>query len=50
MDQNLVVTQNIKNLGEYLPEIIKKEEIENLLLLPPEIKEKFIKDLKEGKI
>ena len=29
---------------------IKKEEIENLLLLPPEIKEKFVKDLKEGKI
>ena len=50
MDQNLVVIPNIKNLGEYLPEIIKKEEIENLLLLPPEIKEKFVKDLKEGKI
>ena len=36
--------------GEYLPEIIKKEDIEKLLLLQPEIKEKFVKDLKEGKI
>lgn len=36
--------------GDYLPEIIKKEDIENLLLLPPEIKEKFVKDLKEKKI
>lgn len=36
--------------GEYLPEIIKKEDIEKLLLLPPEIKDKFVKDLKEGKI
>lgn len=31
--------------GKYLPEIIKREEIENLLLLPLEIKEKFMKDL-----
>lgn len=42
--------QNIKKAGEYLPEIIKKEDIEKLLLLPPEIKEKFVKDLKQGKI
>ena len=34
--------------GDYLPEIIKKEEIENLLLLPPEIKEKFVNDIKSG--
>lgn len=36
--------------GKYLPEIIKREDIEKLLLLPFEIKEKFVTDLKEGKI
>lgn len=36
--------------GKYLPEIIKREEVENILLLPVEIKEKLIKDMKEGKI
>ena len=36
--------------GDYLPEIINKEDIENLLLLPSEIKEKFVNDIKEGKI
>ena len=36
--------------GEYLPEIIKKDDIENLLLFPPEIKEKFVEDLKNDKI
>ena len=34
--------------GDYLPEIIKKEDIEGLLLLPPEIKEKFVNDIKNG--
>ena len=33
--------------GEYLPEIVKEEDIESLLLLPPEIKEKFVEDLKK---
>ena len=36
--------------GEYLPKIIKKDDIENLLLFPPEIKEKFVEDLKNNKI
>ncbi len=36
--------------GEFLPEIIKEENVENLLLLPPEIKEKFVEDLKNNKI
>ncbi len=36
--------------GEFLPEIIKEEEIKNLLLLPPEIKEKFVEDIKNNKI
>ena len=34
--------------GKYLPEIIKKDEIKNLLLLPTEIKEKFVEDLEKG--
>ena len=34
--------------GNYLPEIIKREEVKDLVLLPPEIKEKFVKDLEEG--
>ena len=33
--------------GKYLPEIIKKDEIKNLLLLPTEIKEKFVEDLEK---
>jgi len=36
--------------GRYIPEIIKKEDIENLLLLPPEIKDKFVEDLKNNSI
>ena len=36
--------------GKYLPEIIDKKEINNLLLLPSEIKEKLIEDIKSGKI
>lgn len=31
--------------GKFLPEIIKREEIKNLLLLPLEIKEKLVNDL-----
>ena len=41
---------NYADSGEYLPEIIKKEEIESLLLLPLEIKEKFVEDIKLGKL
>ena len=33
--------------GKYLPEIIKKEEIKNIPLLPPEIKDKLIMDLEK---
>lgn len=32
--------------GKYIPEIIKKEEIENILLLPLEVKNKLIEDIK----
>ncbi len=33
-----------KDSGEYIPEIVKAEDIKNLVLLPLEIKEKFLKD------
>lgn len=36
--------------GKFIPEIVKKEEIEKIDLMPPEIKEKFIQDIKNGKI
>lgn len=39
-----------KDSGRYIPEIISKEEIGNILLLPKEIKDRLIKDIKEGKI
>ena len=32
--------------GKYLPEIIKKEDIKDILLLPSEIKELFVKEIK----
>ena len=35
--------------GKYIPEIVPLEEVKNILLLPPEIKEKFIKDFIERK-
>ena len=33
--------------GKYVPEIIKKEEIKNICLLPPEIKNKLVKDIEK---
>lgn len=36
--------------GKYIPEIVKREDVEKIILLPYEIKEKFVKDIKEGKI
>ena len=38
-----------KDAGEFIPEIVKKENIANIVLLPPEIKEKFLQDLKNNK-
>ena len=35
--------------GKYLPEIIKVEDIKNIPLLPPEIKEKLVRDIEERK-
>lgn len=36
--------------GNYIPVILKEEEIEDVFLLPNEIKEMFIKDLKRGNL
>ena len=33
-----------KDSGEFIPEIVKKEDIKNIPLMPPEIAEKFVKD------
>lgn len=33
-----------KDSGEYIPEIVKKEDISKIVLLPLEIKEKFLED------
>lgn len=36
--------------GNYIPEIISKDQIKNILLLPEDIKDKFIKDIEMGNI
>lgn len=36
--------------GNYLPEIVSREKIKELFLLPPEIKEKLVKDIENGKL
>jgi len=35
--------------GDFTPEIIKREEIDKINLLPYEIKDKFVEDVKNGK-
>ena len=35
--------------GKFIPEIIKIEDIEKILLLPTVIKEKLVEDIKRGK-
>lgn len=35
--------------GQFIPEIIKREDIQKINLLPPEIKNKFVEDVKSGK-
>lgn len=32
--------------GKYIPEIIKREEVENILLLPPEIRDRLVEDIR----
>ena len=36
--------------GKYIPEIVKKDEVENIPLMPPDIKEKFVRDIRKNKI
>ena len=36
--------------GKYLPEIIARKDVENITLLPFEIRDKFIEDIKNGTI
>lgn len=36
--------------GKYIPEIIKRDEVENIPLMPENIKEKFVRDIKENRI
>ena len=36
--------------GQYLPEIISREDVEKITLLPFEIREQFIEDVKQGRI
>lgn len=36
--------------GKYIPEIISKKDVENITLLPYEIRNKFIEDIKQGRI
>ncbi len=36
--------------GKYLPEIIKRDKVKDLFLLPFEIKDKFVKDIEEENI
>ena len=38
-----------KDSGKYIPEIVKSEDLEKIPLMPPEIKEKFVEDIKNGK-
>ena len=36
--------------GKYIPEIIAREDVENITLLPFEIRDKFVEDIKKGRI
>ena len=36
--------------GKYIPEIVKRENVEKIVLLPYEIRDKFVEDIKNGKI
>ena len=36
--------------GKYIPEIVKREDVEKIVLLPYEIRDKFVEDIKNGRI
>ena len=35
--------------GKFLPEIVKRDDVEKILLLPPKIRDKFVEDMKKGR-
>ena len=37
------------NRGKYIPEIVKREQIEQINLLPGQIRKKFVEDVKKGR-
>lgn len=39
-----------KDSGNFIPEIVKREEVKNILLLPQEITKRFLKDIEDGRI
>ena len=39
-----------KSRGKYIPEIVKRNDVESIVLLPHEIRDKFIKDINCGRI
>ena len=39
-----------KDSGKFIPEIIKKEDVKQIFLLPQEIRDMFVKDIETGKI
>ena len=36
--------------GKFIPEIIARADVEKITLLPYQIRDKFVKDIKEGRI
>ncbi len=38
---------NYRDCGKYIPEIVKREEIENIVLLPLQIKKRFLEDMNQ---
>jgi len=39
-----------KDSGKYIPEIVKREEVKDILLLPQDITKKFLEDVENGRI
>lgn len=38
-----------KHRGKYIPEIVSREDVENITLLPFEVRNQFIEDIKKGR-
>jgi len=39
-----------ENRGKFIPEIVKREDVENIVLLPNKIRDQFVEDVKNGRI